>query len=202
MKIAIGKLVENKTLNYLFPILKVYGSTFLAKFNLTHKLAYGIHDCVLDGTPFEDQRKICMLIDRKNRPNLYEDFIRWIRLQDYYITDYSHDDNITGRMQMVLIEVPETYSKVYDNFLESKYSKMYSNNDIDTFFKKNTYEDSHPRQVLMKSSEIAPNFVKKVNEIYGTTLTVEDFDKEGEYDFPWEKQNEFFNYRENKEEAL
>lgn len=198
MNIVIGKLVENKTLDYLFPILKIYGSTFLAKFNLTHKLAYGIHDCVLDGTPFEEQRKICMLIDRKSRPNLYEDFMRWIRLQDYYMTDYSNDHTITGRMQMVLIEVPETHASIYDNFLKSSYSKMYRRHNIEDFFK----AESYSKQVLMKSSEVGPSFVKKVNEKYGTTLTVEDFDEEGEYDFPWEKQNEFFNYIENKEGAL
>lgn len=198
MNIVIGKLVENKTLDYLFPILKIYGSTFLAKFNLTHKLAYGIHDCVLDGTPFEDQRKICMLIDRKSRPNLYEDFMRWIRLQDYYMTDYSHDHTITGRMQMILIEVPETHASIYDNFLESRYSKMYQRYNINDYFK----EGDPSKQVLMKSPELGPIFVKEVNKRYGTTLTVRDFDKGGEYDFPWEKQNEFFNYQENKEEAL
>ncbi len=198
MNIVIGKLVENKTLDYLFPIFKIYGSTFLAKFNLTHKLAYGIHDCVLDGTPFEDQRKICILIDRKSRPNLYEDFIRWIRLQDYYMADYSHDHTITGRMQMVLIEVPETHASIYDSFLKSEYSQMYRRHNIDDFFK----EEDHSKKVLMKSSEVGPSFVKQVNEMYGTTLTVEDFDEVGEYDFPWEKKSEFFNYRENKGEAL
>lgn len=191
MNIVIGKLVENKTLEYLFPILRVYGSTFLAKFNLTYKLAYGIHDCVLDGTPFENQRKICMLIDRKSRPTLYEDFIRWIRLQEYYIADYSHDHTITGRMQMVLIEVPEAYASIYDNFLKSSYSEMYKKHNIDEYFK----EESHSKKVLMKSSELAPSFVKSVNDLYKTKLTVEAFDKEGEYDFPWEKQNEFFNYK-------
>ncbi len=195
MNIQIGKLVENKTLDYLFPIIRIYGSTFLAKFNLTHKLAYGIHDCVLDGTPFEEQRKICILLDRRSRPNLYEDFMRWVRLQDYYITDYSHDHTITGRMQMLLIEVPETYASIYDNFIKSSYSKMYLEHNIDDFVKENTYEDSHSKQVLTKSSKLAPSFVKLVNERFGTNLTVEDLDKDSEYDFPWEKQNEFFNYK-------
>jgi len=191
MNINIGNVVENKTLKYLFPAIRVYGSTFLAKFNLTYKLAYGIHDCLLDGTPFEYQRKLCILIDRKSRPNLYEDFIRWIRLQEYFIADYSQDDTITGRMQMVVIEFPEEYSSIYDNFLKSSYSKMYLRYNIDDFFK----EEDHTKQVLMKSSELAPSFVKSVNDLYKTTLTIEDFDKEGEYDFPWEKQNEFFNYK-------
>jgi hypothetical protein len=101
-------------------------------------------------------------------------------------------------MQMVLIEVPETHASIYDNFLKSSYSKMYRRHNIDDFFKEETYS----KQVLMKSAEVGHNFVKKVNEIYKTTLTIEDFDKEGEYDFPWEKQNEFFNYKEYKGEAI
>ena len=190
MDIQIGKLVQNRTLDYLFPSIRMYGDTFIGKFNLVFKLAYGIHDTLLNGTPFESQRKLCILLDRKYRPSDYENFMRWLRLQEYYITDYSLDDTITGRQQMVLIEYPEQYAHVYDNFLSSQYSKMYTKDEIELMFK----TEGHGKSVLNRSPEALLDFITRVNSTYGTNLTKKDFQGEDvEYDFPWVNNQEFFN---------
>lgn len=190
MDIQIGKLVQNRTLEYLFPSIRMYGDTFIGKFNLVFKLAYGIHDTLLDGTPFENQRKLCILLDRKYRPSDYENFMRWLRLQEYYITDYSLDDTVIGRQQMVLIEYLEQYAHVYDNFLSSQYSKMYTKDEIELLFK----IEGHGKSVLNRSPEVLSDFITRVNSTYGTNLTKKDFQGEDvEYDFPWVKNQEFFN---------
>lgn len=192
MEIKIGGLYQNRTLRYLFPSIRLYGSTFIGKFNMVHKLAYGIHDALLDGTPYEDQKKLCMLIDKLVRPNDYEGFIKWIRNQEYYIVDYPYDDTETGRMQMLMIEFPEKESDIYDKFLESKYSKMYVRTELNTFFK----EDSYAKDVITKSKKIAQDFVNKVNTKYGSNVSTQDLKAHGsEFDFPWEKEEEIFNYK-------
>jgi len=89
MKIEIGRLYINKTVKYLLPGLGYYGPTLKTKLNLVHKLAFGIHDNLIEGTHFAGQRNIFILLDRLVRPDLYENFMSWIKHQNYYVTDYS-----------------------------------------------------------------------------------------------------------------
>ena len=48
MQIQSGKLYENRTWKYLYPCLKVYGSTLKTYLNIFFKLAVGLGDHNID----------------------------------------------------------------------------------------------------------------------------------------------------------
>ena len=91
MEIEIGKLYVNRTVKYLVPALNYYGPTLKTKLNLVFKLAFGIHDSLLEGTHLEGQKNIFVLVDKLVRPDLYQNFMDWVKHQEYYVTDYAYD---------------------------------------------------------------------------------------------------------------
>lgn len=201
MQIEIGKTYFNRTAKYLLPSFKLYGDTFRAKFNTIKTLAFGIHDALLDGTPYEEQRLVYILIDKLVKPLLYTSFIAWVKLQEYYVTDYSYDDIESGRKHMLVIAYPEKHADIYDKFLEGKYSKMYVKNEITEFFGVGREE---ARGTLLKTKEAAIRHTDNLNERFKTNITAQcliDEVKEfgGEYDYPPEKSEEIFNYNQNLE---
>ena len=129
----IGEIYRNKTLLYLVPALNFYGPTLKVKLNLVFKLAFGVYDTLLDGSHLEGQKNIYILIDKAIRPELYENFMTWVKHQEYYVTDYAMDE-LEGRRQMLVLAFPLELEDAYDKFLEGKYSKMYQKQEIATFF--------------------------------------------------------------------
>lgn len=190
MEIKIGQTYMNKTYKYLRPALKLYGSTFVAKFNSFNKLAYGVHDTLLDGTPIQLQRTVFVLLDKFVKPAIFNNIMDWMRHQEYYITDYPFD-GLDGRQHILVLEFPEKYGDIYDKFLEGKYSEMYCFDEVESFFPNDTAEAKH---VVIKSRKARAEFIVKVNQEYGSAIT--DFEKgqKVEYDFPLRKKEEYFNF--------
>jgi len=195
MKIEIGRLYINKTVKYLLPGLGYYGPTLKTKLNLVHKLAFGIHDNLIEGTHFAGQRNIFILLDRLVRPDLYENFMSWIKHQNYYVTDYSYDNlhEPYSRRHMVVIAYPEKLGDVYDKFLLGKYSKMYSKEEIELYFQEEG--KAWAKNVLQRTAYAKNSFIFAVKERFDTLLEQQDFLTDyWEYDFPPNAEEEFFNY--------
>ena len=192
MQIELGKIYVNKTYKYLLPCLKMHGPTFVVKLNSIFNLAFGLHDCLLDGSDYQQQKLIYILSDKLYQPAKFQNFLNYVKCQDYYVTDYAYDDIEKGRKHMVVIKFPEKYNDIYDKFKKGKYSKMYCKDEIEQFFPK----DSEVKRILVKSLSMRDVFIQKVFDSFGTTLSHKDLKDENiEYDFPPEKQKEFFNYQ-------
>lgn len=197
MHIEIGKYYVNKTWRFLLPCLRGHGDVFVNKFNPVFKLAVGIYDTLVDGSKFSKGRNIYILCDKFTQEKLYNDFIEWIRLQDYYVQDYCPDSEIIGsRKQMVIINVPEMFNDAYDHFLEGNYSIMYLDSELKALF--SNVERKKEFDILARNFTIAPDFVKQVNEEFKTTTTIEDY-KMSELEFPLKKTEEIFNSKKNNE---
>jgi hypothetical protein len=193
MKIEIGKVFPNKTVKYLLPSLKLLGDDFKAKFNLVHVLASGVHDTLMDGTPYEGQRLIYLLLDKLVKPTLFKGFLSWIKLQPYYALDYSFDNFETGRMHMIALSYPEKYADAYDKFILGKYSKMYTKDEVVEFFGANR-EDA--KSVINKSAKSGEKHVINLNLTYNSSITLTDLLHEGgEHDFPPQEEQEVFNFK-------
>lgn len=190
MQIEIGRHYINKTWKYLRPCLKQYGSVFEAKYGSVFNLAVGIHDCLLDGTEYENQHLIYLLFDRKNNVKAYQSFMNWIVNQHYYVLDYSFDDTLEGRKQMVVLKIPVFFEEAYEAFKKGAYSQMYSSEQIAYFFK----DKEDIIDILNRTSKAKENFKKKIFTSFGTTISETDLIG-AELDFPVEKKKEFFNYR-------
>ena len=191
MEIEIGKHYVNKTWKYLRPCLRSYGPTFIVKFNALFKLAVGIHDTLLDGTPFEDRKLLYILFNRNYRPVNYNGFMHWISHQKYYVTDYAMDDALDGYQHMLVLEFPKEYISSYDYFIQGRYSLMYDKKQQELLFDK----DSPIREILNKTRSARGKFVALVNASFDSNITEMDLlHEKAEMDFPWEKSKEYFNY--------
>jgi len=194
MQIEIGKLYTNKTVKYLVPALNYYGPTLKTKLNLVFKLAFGVYDSLLEGTYLEGQKNIFILVDKYVRPDLYQNFIDWVKHQEYYITDYAYDSILehNSRKQMIVLAFPPTLADAYDKFLLGKYSLMYTKTEIQTFFGEDN--KALARHVLTKTHYAKLEFIVKVKETFGTVLEQQDFlEGSWEYDLPPNSEEEFFN---------
>ena len=194
MEIEIGKLYINKTVKYLVPGLSFYGPTLKTKLNLVFKLAFGIHDTLLDGSHLEGQKNIFILVDKLVRPDLFQNFMDWVKHQEYYVTDYTYDAIMEShsRKHMVVLAYPPSMGDSYDKFLLGKYSKMYTKKELLTYFSEESKIDA--RQVLSKTMIARQKFISLVKLTFGTQLEPQDFlEGSWEYDLPPNQEEEFFN---------
>jgi len=194
MNIQIGKLYINKTVKYLVPGLSFYGPTLKTKLNLVFKLAFGIHDTLLEGSHLEGQKNIFILVDKLVRPELFQNFMDWVKHQEYFVTDYSYDAIMEAhsRKHMIVLAYPPVMGDVYEKFLLGKYSKMYTKKEITNYFAEESKLES--RQVLMKIVHAKQRFISLIKSTFDTQLEEQDFLLGSwEYDLPPNQEEEFFN---------
>jgi len=190
MEIRIGQTYKNRTYAYLRPSLALFGPLFITKFNTFFRLAYGLHDAYLDGTPIELERTVFILLDLSVSPSISENSLDWMRNQDFYVVDYPYT-KYGGRLQMLVLRFHEKQADIYDKFLESKYSYMYTRGELEQFYPNFT----PARAVLTKHYTAKEDFKVKVHKSFGTVLEDKDLKGEGvQFDFPWNKKEEYFNY--------
>lgn len=196
MKIEIGSCYKNKTWKYFIPCVNYYGQHFVQWFNTTFKLAVGIgdtnHDC--------DKPCLYILYDNKYQPRNFGRFINWLRYQPYFVCDYMFEANLKeARQHMVVLEIPEIYHSAYENMIDSRYSKMYTKQQVHGLF--------HPKAtniigVLTKSAVGYNSFINNLNEQFGSEVTKEDFNPdEIEFDTPFNFEEEMFNYKIKKDDS-
>lgn len=194
MEIVIGRLYINRTVKYLVPSLGFYGPTLKTKLNLVFKLAFGIYDTLLDGSHLEGQKNIYILVDKLVRPELFQNFMNWIKNQEYYVTDYVYDSIMEthSRKHMIVLAYPPSMGDCYDKFLLGKYSKMYTRQEIKDYFAEEAKLET--RQVLIKSAHAKQRFVSLIKKTFDTNLEEQDFlIGSWEFDLPPNKEEEFFN---------
>jgi hypothetical protein len=140
---------------------------------------------IYDSELFKHQH-LFILIDNKANPTIFNELIEYIMDKDYYENDYSYDNLLTGRMQMIIFKLPEN---TIDKFLQGKYSKLYYYEDARDFI-----IDDNTFNVLIKSKKHKPTYIKELEIEFGTTLTLEEIG-DRELDIPPKKEEELFNYK-------
>ena len=194
MEIELGKLYMNRTLKYLVPALNYYGPTLKTKLNLVFKLAFGVHDTLLEGSYLEGQKNIFILVDKLVRPDLFQNFMDWVKHQEYFVIDYAYDAIMehNSRKHMIVLAFPRELEDAYDKFILGKYSLMYAKKEVESFFSGDNKVSA--KQVLNKTLIAKAEFKSLVKKTFNTTLEEQDFlIGSWEYDLPPNKEEEFFN---------
>ena len=198
MNIIIGKPYKNKTWRYLLPCLKYHGTEFTKFFDTTFKLAVGIHDTLVNDSPYIKGRNIFILIDKRFNEPRFDEFLQWIKLQDYYVEDYCPDSEILLSVKhIVIVNVPKGLENAYDMFVQSKYSKMYNKSQLEFLFSNVTRKNEY--DVFTRTTEKVKEFVKEINTQFKTDVTLSDV-VDAELETPLVKEEEIFNYF--KEETM
>lgn len=196
MQIQIGEIlmgkagqklpIQNKTLKYLTPCLIKYGNDFRQMYSSVFKIALGIGDMLIMDQEKKYEQHLFILIDTRLYPKQFVAFLNWVRDQFFYEDDYVYGNIRATSCHMVVIRIPEEYTQSISKFIEGKYSEMFSSQDIEELFQK--YPDT--AKVFKKDHNYRIKFVKKLNRMYGTTVTTEEYS--GEVELPPTKKEEFF----------
>lgn len=168
---------QNKTFKYLVKIVKEYNLNFKNELLRLNKHAWGIGDV------YYEKLKSCeynlfVLVDGD-----IDDFLFKFRNFDYYTDDYRFDDT----RHMLVFRLPDAYKLSYDNFKDSKYSKMFNQEQLN----KLTSENSEVYKILTKDTEYKQVFQDKLYTLFNTRIDLSNDDRE--LDFPIDLKEEYFN---------
>lgn len=189
IKTDIEGCYENFTKKYLFPALLFYGNDFRRKVLGLNRIAVGIGDVIIEKCNQSFDYPILMLL--KTTHFSFIGFLEWVKEQPYYLYDYAFDSLLCGSLHIVVIQFPTEMIAAYNKFLESKYSEMYSANQIEEFFLK---EDT--KNILYKNPSYKENFKKRIQKEFCYYQYIPNYHCK-EYEFPISKKQEIFNYHLN-----
>lgn len=169
-----GKLLHNKVLRYLVPALREYGSEFLNKF-VKLSSSWSGFTIGIDGQLF-DNKLACFCIDTHTEN--FNEFLDFIQEQDYLCEHRYYD--ITKDIYLFVIEFP--FKEAFKLFLEGKYSKMYTNEQINKYFViRNNGKVTPIYSVLTKNPNYEREFLRRIQRDFDTDVIPEG---EFEYDYP------------------
>jgi len=203
MEIKKDSLITNKTRKYLYPIINYYGDKFVGIMNSLNKAGIGIGDMILERSGITYERHLFILINLKKTYLSgvnFPEVLNLLREHHSYEDDYRYD--LTGKYHMIVIKIPDKYISSFENFKQSQFSKMFSEEEIDLLFKNKIKNDDYQKQIndiksiLKKDVEyqkefrklISQKFKMKLEEIHPDALT-------GELDFNIKNKEEKFNYK-------
>lgn len=135
---------KNKTNAYLLPVMKKYKDNYIKVMNAEIFKKYLIqYSCVgigdnsflrREGNLYD--RHLFFLVKVHEDSTNFNTFLEIVRKQPYYEDDYEYGD-YEDNYHMLVFKIPESHHKALDEFLESKYSKMYSESDIKELIRSN-----------------------------------------------------------------
>jgi hypothetical protein len=189
MKLQLGEIYLNRTKKYLFPAIKTYGDEFTNQINSLQKSAIGIGDFVCERSGINHEKHLFVLIEVKKT----SDFVKKL---NYFRNHYSYEDDYAfdrfgGDYHMLVIRMPEGFQALPE-FRNSKYSKMYSLDEINKyFFPVKRYEEI--RKILIQDKNYRVIFAKRIAHDFGDELTEDDLPDDAELDYPIKDVEEIFN---------
>ena len=206
MKIQLGKILMNRTRKYLFPIIKSYGNDFTTVVNSLFKVGIGIGDMIVNKCGIHHEKHLFILVDINVSPVSFLASLNWLKEHPAYEDDYAFDNVKSGRLHMIVIKVPDTYIESLDNFRKSKFSKMYSKEDIVKLFtykgndeeQKKIYHDV--QKVLIHDHNYRIEYAKCIEKEFNIPkFSPSHIEKDWEYEFPIITEEELFNAKQGEE---
>lgn len=203
IKFKLGKFYYNKTAKYLVPILNSFDNPFKVQYKKARKslVCTAIGDILYDVAK-RKTHKYCLFfvynINGEYKDNEYIDihksrqdlnsYIEYVRTRHFYLDDYIF---VVNKYHCVVLSIPDVYKDSLDFFLNSQYSLMYDNHQLQECLIKSTSNASNIYSVLTKQPEYKKIFEQKLNEYFNTSIAIDD---DREFDLPVKLDNEILNY--------
>lgn len=204
IKIQIGTIYMNRTRAYLLPVIKAYGEEFTKMVSSLNKLAVGIGDIITNESNIHHEKHLFILVDILPNKLNFSKSLTYFRNHSSYEDDYVFDSAHDGRLHMLVIQIPNEFVRSLDFFKKSKFSEMYTPEEIEKFFSytgnnptlKKMYEET--KKVLIKDNNYRFTFAKKIEEEFYTKFPASLLKPDQELDFPILVQEEFFNSQKDE----
>lgn len=201
-------------------MFKFYGEEFLTHLRGNTYLMTGIQDYGINKSnesrilephvyflfDVNGESKFGNYIDIKNARVNFTKNLLYFQQHESYVADYAFDSNLSGHLHVVVLKLPPQFTNKFNLFVEGKYSKMYTSEEIDKYFLKQVTQQevvngkvasvtrlTEAYCVLAKIPEYFPEFQARVKEEFGTTIE----DDGREYDFPIYLPNEVLRFEHN-----
>jgi hypothetical protein len=187
------KSYHNRTKVYLAPMLNYYGDTFRSLIRKLETTAVGIAD-ILEKT----DNKYCLYFlvnTKKDKLKVFDGVLHMLKSYSFFVKDYPFGEIFNNQLHMLVFEIPEELHGAYDAFLDSKYSKMLTTEQIDILFNR-VYGKTAAVQVMTKDPEYRVKFEERVNSLSATSekSTWITLPEDAELDFVIQLEQEVFNY--------
>jgi hypothetical protein len=208
-------LYRNKTHTYILPVIKDYGSDFVDKFAANLKpIAYTIGDMSHD-INYQDNNYLYVTCTMNtsvayNRkvfnPEVYERFkyfLEWVKNYSFYVTEYIQGDISDNRYTFVF-DMPKGYENLKRDFLNRKYSTMYSKEQIarliDKTFKRGDIDYlSNVYRVLTKDPAYLTIFNQRLKDDGLLSKDADPITDDIELDYKPQIHQEVLNYNKEKD---
>jgi len=180
-------IIMNKTYIFLSHVMKEYGNVFFSNM-INGLIACGIGDSVYYNVKNSIPKYNLFLLHKIKEGKT---FLKRAKSLPCYVDDYPLDLNKECQYHMSVIQIPSKYHKAYDKFIESKYSEMYEQNDLNELKISNDKRFIQVYYMLTKNDTYFEEFKKAVNDYFKTNV---DFAKESvsEYSLPLDMNQEIF----------
>jgi hypothetical protein len=212
----------NRSYLYLFQTISGYGSTFLGELkNLSsyaqQKVGATVKECYIADVLYyksknmslekEDLEELMFFvfdpkgcrqdhryINATEGEKRFYQFLKYCRTNSHFVTDYWVKEG-----HCIVFKVHKKFTDSYRKFLESKYSQMYTKEQVRELqyilvkTEGKTQKVNYIAAVLLRDHEFGMQ--KLAKEIYQRFGENTPLPKEpNEYDLPWIKREEYFNY--------
>jgi len=205
---APSKIFANRSAKYLAPSLRLYGEEFTIKIRGLATLGVGIQDFGFNITKESRvyDNNLYLLVDTKG-PKEYDKYVheidskinfsyalQWLREQDCYINDYPFDSGRSGHQHMLVLKIP--VENAMTNFLKGNYTSIYTRDVVEKIFTDKEGNKNLAYNIVTKNPDFLPEYVKALNSLFGSTVSMDSVSKHEQYDVPPFVKNEIFRFHE------
>lgn len=199
-RIELGKCVINKTFRYVLPSLILYGKELWIKIASLSTHAVGIQDkthnrenCIYLLVNIKGKIKYGGYLDSARGKTHFLEVLAWLKQQSFYIDDYPYNSGRNKDFHMIVLKLP--IDNLALNFLDGKYSKMYTPNEVISIF-----PEGIEKEILLQTEKGYYYFLDYLHNefnIGGTkSLSIEDIKHIKDIDLPPKVQEETFRWQQ------
>lgn len=142
---------KTKTYKYLYPCVHFgYGESFQKMMSELMKKSVGLitNMYIADVDQPDIPLSIFILFD-KSKAKDFGSLVSWFNEQQAFVYDYE----ISEKLHMIVLQIPDDHTDTYMAFRESKYSKMYTKEFLEKYLNSAATKETH--SILAKTEDRA-----------------------------------------------
>lgn len=190
-EILFDKVKVNRTYKYLLPCLYDANTEYAKRLKSLYKYQVGLFDYanVLNNGNITYKKCVAIVFDTNKylsnvsptkkkiiKNSFYiKNTINFFRKCDNYVKDYPFHDPRNNDLHILVLKIPEKYYLSYSKFIQSEYSRMYDNSQMELFTM-----DNRTIKILKKDEsiykEVANSFRKEFGNINVNINNLKEFD--------------------------
>lgn len=156
-----GGIQNTRSRIYLSPVIKDYGSFFLEKFKQLYTVQVGIGHISYTNVMKNFLDNNLFYLINTERTEYFSELLEFFRYHDSYTTDYPYDDLVDGNLHVLVIRIPDRFYGIIETFKKSKYSKLYTKDQVEEIITKST----KAYKVMTMNDKYKKKFESEINNL-------------------------------------